>query len=96
MQQALGLTSNRVHHWRLIIEEYGPEIIYIKGEHNTVADTISWLDFSPKAETKNLDQNNWKILAKRWCAFSTHPIKGNSINSTMDSNHVFVIRSVKE
>ena len=55
MQQALGLTSDRVYCWRLIIKEYGPEIIHIKGKNNTVADAISWLDFSPKAETKNLD-----------------------------------------
>ena len=49
MQQALGLTSDRVYRWQLIIEEYGPEIIYIKGELNTVADTISWLDFFSKS-----------------------------------------------
>ena len=31
MQNALGLTSDRVYHWRLLIEEYGPTIVYIKG-----------------------------------------------------------------
>ena len=31
MQNALGLTSDRVYQWRLLLEEYGPEIIYIKG-----------------------------------------------------------------
>ena len=40
-QDALGLTSDRVHWWRLILEEYGLEIVYIKGIHNTVADAIS-------------------------------------------------------
>eukprot|EP00804_Cyclotella_cryptica_P018017 CCRYP_008298-RA/>CCRYP_008298-RA protein AED:0.45 eAED:0.45 QI:0/0/0/0.5/0/0/2/0/240 len=30
MQDMLGLTSDRVYHWRLLLEEYGPEIIYIK------------------------------------------------------------------
>ena len=78
-----------------MIKEYGPKIIYIKGELNTVADAISWLDFSPKAETTNSDQKNWMILTKRWCAFSTH-YKGNSINSTMDLNHVFANHSDKE
>jgi len=34
-QEALGLTSDRVYHWRLILEEYGPEITYIKGVTNT-------------------------------------------------------------
>ena len=45
MQTALGLTSDRMYRWRLIIEEYGPKIIYIKGEMNTVADAIFRLDF---------------------------------------------------
>ena len=81
---------------RLIIEEYGPEIIYIKGEENNVADAISRLDFTLKAETKNLDQKNWMILTNCWCAFSTHTIQGTSINSTMDVNHVFANCSDKK
>ena len=37
------------------------------------------------------------ILAKRWCAVSnTHTKNSNSINSTMDLNHVFANRSDKE
>ena len=30
--------------WRLILEEYGPELCYIKGENNVVADALSRLD----------------------------------------------------
>ena len=45
IQEALELTSDRVYRWRLILKEYGPKIIYIKGKHNTVADVISRLDF---------------------------------------------------
>jgi hypothetical protein len=40
-QDSLGLMSSRVTHWRILLEEYAPEIIYIKGIHNTVADAIS-------------------------------------------------------
>ena len=43
-QDGLGLTSDRVVRWRILLEEYAPEIIYIKGIHNTVADTISRLE----------------------------------------------------
>jgi hypothetical protein len=39
-RDAQGLTSDRVYHWQLLLEEYAPEIIYIKVIHNTVADTI--------------------------------------------------------
>jgi hypothetical protein len=47
-RETLGLTSNRVYQWRLILVEYAPEILYIKGIHSTVADTVSWLDHNPK------------------------------------------------
>ena len=47
MRDALGLTSDRVYRWRLILEEYGPEIVYIKGIDNAVADVIFRLDFTP-------------------------------------------------
>jgi hypothetical protein len=39
-RDTLGLTSDRVYRWRFLLEEYAPEIIYIKGIHNTVADAI--------------------------------------------------------
>ncbi len=47
-QDGLGLTFDRVARWRILLEEYAPEIIYIKGIHNTVADAISQLDYDPK------------------------------------------------
>ena len=68
---ASGSTSNRVrvYRWRLILEEYGPEIIYIKGIHNTVADAISRLELSQKINPSlNTDKQNWMILAKNWNA----------------------------
>ncbi len=42
-RDALGLTSDRVYRWRLLLEEYTPDIVYIKGVHNTVTDAISRL-----------------------------------------------------
>ena len=47
MRDALGLTSDRVYRSRLLLEEYGPEIVYIKGIHNTVADATSRLEYDP-------------------------------------------------
>ncbi len=43
MGDALGLTSDRVYQWRLLLKEYGPKIFYIKGIYSTVAEAISWL-----------------------------------------------------
>ena len=36
-------TSQRVMRWRLLLEEFGPEIVYIKGPKNVVADALSRL-----------------------------------------------------
>ena len=38
-----NFNTERVMRWRLILEEYGPELKYIKGEHNVVADALSRL-----------------------------------------------------
>ena len=39
-----NFNTERVMRWRLILEEYGPELRYIKGEANVVADALSRLD----------------------------------------------------
>ena len=44
VRTALGLTSDWVYRWRLVLEEYGPEIVYILGITNVVADAMSRLD----------------------------------------------------
>ncbi len=50
-RDTLGLTSDRVYWRRLLLEEYAPKIMYIKGIHNIVADIISWLDYNLKLNT---------------------------------------------
>ena len=47
VQDALGLSSNCVYCWQLLLEEFGPDIVYIKGIDNTVADAISYLEYDP-------------------------------------------------
>jgi hypothetical protein len=42
-----NFNTERVMRWRLILEEYGPELIYLKGETNIVADALSRLDIAP-------------------------------------------------
>ena len=36
--------TERVMRWRLLLEEFGPELHYIKGEDNVVADVLSRMD----------------------------------------------------
>ncbi len=47
MRDALGLTSDQVYQLRLLLEEYGPKIDYIKGIHNTMADAVLQLKYDP-------------------------------------------------
>ena len=90
MQDALGLTCDRVYRWRLLLEEYGPEIVYIKGIHNTVADAISRLDFGPIKDVKE----NWMTFTKCWCYYTMQteedpsPVKHSDL-----MNFVFANRS---
>ncbi len=80
MRDALGLTSDRVYQWRLLLEKYGPKIIYIKGIHNTVADAVLRLEYDPsvnrtaesfhtmKVRNKQSRQrHNWMTVLKKWC-----------------------------
>ena len=71
IRDALGLTSDRVYQWRLLLEEYGPEIVYIKGIHNTVADAISRLEYDPSinrtVSSDIVQKQNWITVSKHWC-----------------------------
>src|SRR6476661_507379 len=61
--------SDRVMQWRLYIEEYSPDLQYIKGEKNVVADALSRLDME---ENTSLQEaliteemcSNWYRYAK--------------------------------
>jgi hypothetical protein len=79
MRDALGLTLDQVYRWRLLLEEYGPEIVYIKGIHNTVADAVSWLVYDPsvnrtaesfhmmKVRNNSRQRQCWMTVSKNWC-----------------------------
>ena len=48
--------TERVMRWRLILEEFGPELKYIKGENNVVADALSRLELSDNQEILNISE----------------------------------------
>ncbi len=80
MRDALGLTLDRVYQWRLLLEVYGPKIIYIKGIlHNTVADAVLLLEYDPSVNqtaesffmakvrnSKSHQRQNWMTVSKIW------------------------------
>jgi hypothetical protein len=82
-RDALGLTTDRVYQWRLLLEEYAPEIIYIKGIHNTVVDAFLRLKYDPKLNTTNeythamfgvepeeLSVQRWKSFEHCWHSYN--------------------------
>jgi hypothetical protein len=81
LTRGLGLTSDRVYRWWLLLEEYAPKIVYIKGIHNTVADAISRLEYNPVQNLTNeythstvriptakptTNPTKWKTFSKQW------------------------------
>ena len=42
--------------WRLIFEEFGPELKYIKGENKVVANALSRLEMSDNQEIFNISE----------------------------------------
>ncbi len=106
-KDTLGLTSDSIYQWWLLLEEFAPEIVYIKGIHNTVADTISWLDYNPAVNpTSEYNYSTFSIPAKgksivKWKAFSKLRCCYNENNpgnkaQECNLNEVFANRSKKE
>jgi hypothetical protein len=80
LKDALGLTSDQVYQLRLLLEEYGPKIVYIQGIHNTVTDAAEWLEYDSNVNqtaesfymtkvknTESLQRQNWMTILKNWC-----------------------------
>ncbi len=95
MRDALCLTSDRVYQWRLLLEEYGPEIVYIKGIHNTTADAVSWLEYDPsvnktaesfhmtKVRSRSHQRQCWATVSKNWCELD---IDSDNLDSYTDKH----------
>jgi hypothetical protein len=99
---ALGMTLDHVYQWRLLLEEYGPKIVYIKGIHNTIADMISRLEYDPsinptaenyhmtkirKRSSKCSQRQSWMTVSKHWCNLEIDTNKHDDLNFPF-ANHV--------
>jgi hypothetical protein len=95
MRDALGLTSDRVYRWRLLLEEYRPEIVYIKGIHNTMADAVLRLEYDPSVNTtaesfhttkvgsRSHQRQCWARVSKNWCELD---IDSDNLDSYTDKH----------
>jgi hypothetical protein len=92
-----------------LLEEYGPKIIYIKGIHNTVADTVLRLEYDPSVNktfesfhtTKVRDNSSqrqcWMMVSKKWCEIDIDSDNLDSYTNKHDDwNLVFVHHKEEE
>jgi hypothetical protein len=99
MRDVLGLSSDQVYQLRLLLEEYGPKIVYIKGVHNTDADAVSRLEYDPgvnqtaesfhttKVRNKQSRQRQcWMTVLKSWCKLD---IDSDNLDSYTDKHDVW-------
>lgn len=87
IQDALGLASDRVYRWRLLLEEYGPEFVYIKGIDNTVADAISRLEYNPDENIKDMSLHRRNFcIAKLFTQLSLLEHGGDDVTPTNGSD----------
>jgi len=107
IKYALGSTSDRVYRWRQLIEEYGPEIIYIKVIHNTVADALSRLEYDPSAipkadyshfnemNSEDVNHHQWKAVAKMFGLYCSRS-KSHNYTNMMSTEYVFANHSKED
>ena len=70
--------------WRLILEEFGPELKYIKGENNVVADSLSCLEKTNNQDILNISElygYNDKDLPD-----SAYPIRYHNIDKAQETD----------
>ncbi len=90
---------DHVYQWRLLLEEYGPKIVYIKGIHNTVADAISRLEYDPSVNRtaenyhltkvrsfKSHQRQNWMTVSNHWYNLEIDTHKPENLNFVF-ANH---------
>jgi hypothetical protein len=95
------MTSDHVYQWRLFLEEYGPKIVFIKGIHITIADTISRLEYDPsfnqtaknyhltkikRRSFKSHQRQSWMTVSKHWCNLGIDTNKPEDLNFAF-ANH---------
>jgi hypothetical protein len=78
-----------------LLEEYGPKIVYIKGIHSTVADTVSQLEYDPsvnrtaesfhttKGRNNSSQRQCWMTVLKKWCKLN---IDSDNLDSYTDKH----------
>ena len=81
-----NFNSDRVMRWRLYIEEYSPDLQYIKGTHNVVADALSRLEIeeTPFEDTQESFLGLMECFAKKQETDDFHPLNYQHLKIAQD------------
>ena len=90
-------TSDRMIRWRLLVEEYAPTFVHIKGIHNVVADALSRLDAD-----FDINLNNEPTTYEQTYAYATadditeyeYPLSGKTIAKYQKLDKKLLSRSI--
>jgi hypothetical protein len=77
--------------WRLYIKEYSPDLQYIKGENNVMADALSRLECeetSPQQEAFITDEmcSEWYCYAKEEKTYDRHPLSYDKLEAAQKAD----------
>ena len=77
--------------WRLYIEEYSPDLQYIKGENNVIAGALSRLDCedtTPQMEAYTTDEmhSDWYCYAKEEKTYDSHPLSYEKLKKAQQAD----------
>ncbi len=75
-----NFNTDRVMRWRLILEEYSPELIYTKGEDNVVADALSRMPMTTSAQPET-NPNLLKLLEQNASFFGMSKARKKSVSA---------------
>ena len=103
-----NFNTERVMRWRLILEEFGPELNYIKGEKNIVADALSRLNINSNNKIDKADKPDLLNVAEMFASTSdelTYPLsfenisqhqhRDTSLRSVASNNDVYHLKSFR-
>ena len=81
--------TERVLRWRMVLEEYGPELVYIKGHENVVADALSRLDLLPELDPlqpENVKLHDFTNIYRDELPAESYPLRMSLISAEQDKD----------
>jgi hypothetical protein len=83
-----NFNSDRVMRWRLYIEEYSPDLNYIKGTHNVVTDALSQLEINETSfeDTQESFLGLMECFANKADTDEFHPLNYQQLKIALDKD----------